>query len=72
MDLPLGPRDISKCFDLGWVRTFLVPEVISLILKLGAMMALIKGGFMSIKNGTLTARQQGYSDVHGWYRAHIE
>ena len=24
------------------------------------------------KNGTLTARQQCYNDVHGWYRAHIE
>ena len=54
----------------------LVPEVISLILKLGAMMVLIKAGFMSLcigrKNRTLTARQQCYNDVHGWYRAHIE
>ena len=24
------------------------------------------------KNGTLTARQQCYDDVHGWYRARIE
>ena len=24
------------------------------------------------KNGTLTARQQCYNDVHGWYRARIE
>ena len=56
----------------------LVPEVISLISKLGAMMVFIKAGFMSLeafigrKNGTLTARQQCYNDVHGWYRAHIE
>ena len=59
-----------------------VPEVISLISKLGAMMVLIKAGFMSLggpivpfigrKNGTLTARQQCYNDVHGWYRARIE
>ena len=46
MDLPLGPRDISKCFDLGWVWTF--SYVISLISKLGAMMVLIKAGFMSL------------------------
>ena len=51
----------------------LVPEVISLISKLGAMMVLIKAGFMSLchsleeKNGTLPARQQCYNDVHGWY-----
>ena len=56
----------------------LVPEVISLISKLGAMMVLIRAGFMSLchslgrKNGTLTARQQCYNDVHGWYRARIE
>ena len=28
--------------------------------------------FIGRKNGTLTARQQCYNDVHGWYRAHIE
>ena len=28
--------------------------------------------FIGRKNGTLTARQQSYYDVHGWYRAHIE
>ena len=57
----------------------LVPEVISLILKLGAMMVLIKAGrihvivpFIGRKNGPLTARQQCYNDVHGWYRARIE
>ena len=56
----------------------LVPEVISLISKLGAMMVLIKGRihvivpFIGRKNGTLTARQQCYNDVHGWYRARIE
>ena len=26
MDLPLGPRDISRCFDLGWVWTFSYPR----------------------------------------------
>ena len=55
----------------------LVPEVISLISKLGAIGA-YKGRihvivpFIGRKNGTLTARQQCYNDVHGWYRAHIE
>ena len=24
------------------------------------------------KNGTLTARQRSYNDVHGWCRAHME
>ena len=28
--------------------------------------------FIGRKNGTLTARQQGHNDVHGWYRLHIE
>ena len=28
--------------------------------------------FIGRKNGTLTARQQCYNDVHVWYRAHIE
>ena len=28
--------------------------------------------FIGRKNGTLTAREQCYNDVHGWYRAHIE
>ena len=28
--------------------------------------------FIGRKNGTLTARQQCYNEVHGWYRAHIE
>ena len=28
--------------------------------------------FIGRKNGTLTARQQCYNDVHGRYRAHIE
>ena len=28
--------------------------------------------FIGRKNGTLTARQQSYNDVHGWYRARIE
>ena len=28
--------------------------------------------FIGRKNGTLTARQQCYNDVRGWYRAHIE
>ena len=28
--------------------------------------------FMGRKNGTLTARQQSYNDVHEWYRARIE
>ena len=56
----------------------LVPEVISLILKLGAMMVLIQAGihvkvpFIGRKNGSLTARQQCYNDVHRWYRARIE
>ena len=26
MDLPLGPGDISRCFDLGWVWTFSYPR----------------------------------------------
>ena len=26
MDLPFGPRDISRCFDLGWVWTFSYPR----------------------------------------------
>ena len=26
MDLPLGPRDISRCFDLGWVWTLSYPR----------------------------------------------
>ena len=26
MDLPLSPRDISRCFDLGWVWTFSYPR----------------------------------------------
>ena len=34
------------CFGMG--MDFLVPEVISLILKLGAMMVLIRAGFMSL------------------------
>ena len=56
----------------------LVPEVISLILKLGAMMVRIKAGFMSLclsleeRMAISTARQQRYNDVHGWYRARIE
>ena len=45
MDLPLGPRDISR---FGMVMDLLVPEVISLISKLGAMMVLIRAGFMSL------------------------
>ena len=28
--------------------------------------------FLGRKNGTLTTRQQGYNDVHGWYRARME
>ena len=28
--------------------------------------------FVGRKNGTLTAFQQSYNDVHGWYRARIE
>ena len=28
--------------------------------------------FIGRKNGTLTADQQCYNDVHGWYRACIE
>ena len=28
--------------------------------------------FIRRKNGTLTARQPSYTDVHGWYRARIE
>ena len=28
--------------------------------------------FIGRKNGTLTARQQCYNDVHRWYRARIE
>ena len=56
----------------------LVPKVISLISKLGAMMVHIKGQihvivpFIGRKTSTLTARQQCYNDVHGWYRASIE
>ena len=55
----------------------LAPEVISLILKLGAMMVLRKGRIHVIvpfigKNNTLTTCQQCYNDVHGWYRARIE
>ena len=45
MDLPLGPRDISR-FGMG--MDLLVPEVISFISKLGAMMVLIRAGFMSL------------------------
>ena len=45
MDLPLGLRDISR-FGMG--MDLLVPEVISLISKLGAMMVLIRAGFMSL------------------------
>ena len=45
MDLPLGPRDISR-FGMG--MDLLVPEVISLISKLGAMMVLIRARFMSL------------------------
>ena len=48
-DLPLGPRDISRCFDLFEMgMDLLVPEVKFLILKLRAMMVLIKAGFMSL------------------------
>ena len=56
----------------------LVPEVISLISKLGGQDGAYKGRihvivpFIGRKNGTLTARQQSYNDVHGWYRARIE
>ena len=55
MDMPLGPQDIS-CFWLG--MDLLVPEVISLISTLGAMMVLIKARihvivpFIGRKNGT--------------------
>ena len=28
--------------------------------------------FIGRNNGTLTACQQSYNDVHGWYRARIE
>ena len=52
----------------------LVPEVISLLSKLGAMVGRIHVivPFIGRKNGTLTARQQCYNDVHGWSRARIE
>ena len=56
----------------------LVPEVISLISKLGGHDGAYKGRihvivpFIGRKNGTLTARQQCYNDVAGWYRARIE
>ena len=56
----------------------LIPEVIFLLSKLGAMMVLYKGRihvivpFMGRKNGALSARQQCYNDVHRWYRARIE
>ena len=43
---PLAPGTSA---DLGWVwMDLLVPEVISLIWKLGAMMVLIRAGFMSL------------------------
>ena len=35
-------------FSFGMGMVLLVPEVISSILKLGAMMVLIKAGFMSL------------------------
>ena len=54
----------------------LVPELISLISKLhdGAYKGQIHliVPFIGRKNGTLTARQQSYNDVHRWYRARIE
>ena len=77
MDLPLGPRDISRCFDLdgyGPSRTrgdFFDFEV-------GGDDGAYKGRihvivpFIGRKNGTLTSRQQCYNEVHGWYRARIE
>ena len=51
-------------FEIG--LKLLVPKVIALILRLGAMAVLIMAGCMS-----LTAQQQLY-DVRGWYRARIE
>ena len=35
-------------FEFGMGMDLFVPEVISLLLKLGAMMVLIKAGFMSL------------------------
>ena len=77
MDLPLGPRDISRCFDLGWVWTFSYLRGF-FDFEVGGHDGAYKGWihvivpFVGRKNGTLTARQQCYNDVHGWYRAHIE
>ena len=50
MELPLGPRDISRCFGFDLGMDLLVPEVISLIAKLGAMVLLVKAGFMSLSH----------------------
>ena len=45
----------------------LVPEVISLISKLGAMMVLIKAGFMSLcppaESGAFMSRTEGCSEL---------
>ena len=48
MDLPLGPLAHPLMFSFVMGMVLLVPEVISSILKLGAMMVLIKAGFMSL------------------------
>ena len=69
MDLPLGLRDISRCFNLGWVWTFSYPRGHDGAYK-GRIHVIVP--FIGTKNGTLTARQQCYNDVHGWFRARIE
>ena len=74
MDLPLGPRDISNVLiwdgygPSGTRGDFFDFEV-------GGHDGAYKGRihvivpFIGRNNGTLTARQQCYNDVHGWYRA---
>ena len=75
MDLPLGPlADVLIWDGYGPSRTrgdFFHFEV-------GGHGGTYEGWihvivpFIGRKNGTLTARQPSYNDVHGWYRARIE
>ena len=64
-------------FSFGIGMVLLVPEVISSILKLGAMMVLLRLAhvlvpFIGRKNGPLIARQQCYNDLHGLCHTRIE
>ena len=76
MDLPLGPRDIGRHFDLGWVWTSYGGDFFDF--EVGGHDGAYKGRihvivpFIGRKNGTLTARQKCHNDVHVWYRARIE